>query len=485
MKKFTLLFTVFFALSSWVNANTVQPNPVKFKRQDSEHIKEVLEAWNKEKGDYLYESMATLVMHQQQPERPAGVNKTPFELLQTIDEQRIDRLDQIATEELENEKKSTKGKRESYYWENWRAYLRDTKCSTSQGISGGDPHNATYDGEKYDFQDAGDYLLTSSEDNTFMVQVQQYRLNESIALIGSTTMNINGDIVEFKSVEKPSQRKMISVNGEEIQNEETNILLPQGGVINYKNNKYVMKWPTGEEMQVSSRKFSGKELYNLYVSVPKCRQGYYGLLGNNDGDKNDLIVKESDLRDTMPLDRSSYTHDELFGKDRNSSKIQSQATRSAHYIAHNFGDTHQLDQKTSLFSIQKTDISDSVRYPSKPLNLAGLTDEQVQEGLKKAREAGVSDDDLYGAVYDYGYVGLEPVAYKDEYEKPKRSEKYHDPELNKEGTDLKNDQETNKQPVRVRPSVFIGTGVYYPHNPTISRPFPIKPSMGVSIPIRR
>ena len=479
MKKFLLLFAVLFALSTWTNA--IETNPVQFKRQDSDHIKQIFEAWDKEKGDYLYESMATLVMHQQQPERPEGMNKTPFELLQTMGEERIDRLDRIATDELENEKNATRGKRESYYWENWRAYLRDTKCGMTQGSSGGDPHNTTFDGEKYDFQNAGDYLLTSSDDNTFMVQVQQYRHDESISLIGGTTMNVNGDILEFKSVEsdeKARQRKMITVNGEEVQTEGTNLILPQGGVVDYKNKKYVVKWPTGEQMQVSTRKFQGNELYDLYVSVPKCRQDYYGLLGNNDGERNDFIIDKPDVNKDLSHDRSTYSHDELFGEGRKSPEVQDRTKRSARYIAHDFGDTHQLDEKTSLFSNQMTDIPDFVRYPSKPMSLDGLTDEQIEEGLRKAREAGVAEDDLYGAVYDYGYVGLDPVAYKDEYEKPKRTEKYKEPELEKE----EENQKANQQPVRIRPTVFLGTGVYYPSRPrnprTSSPPPPPRPSSG-------
>ncbi len=483
MKKFTLFISILFAsLLTW--ANNVQPNTVQFKRQDSDHIKQIFEAWNKDKGDYLYESMAALTMHQQQPERPNGVNKTPFELLQSMDEQRIDRLDRIATQELENEKKSKRGNRDSYYWEEWRTLLRNSKCDMNRASSGGDPHNKTFDGEKYDFQNAGDYLLSASKDNTFMVQVQQYRLDESISLIGGVSMNINGDILEFKSVEQANEKRTISINGEEVQNEKTDLVLPQGGIVNYKNKKYVVKWPTGEQMQVSTRKFKGKELYDLYIFVPECKQGYDGLLGNNDGIKNDLIRNPSDIDHAIVPDRTNHDQEELFGEKRHAPEVIDRTRKTAFYIAHDFGDTYQLNSKTSLFTNQMTDIPDEIRYPSKPLNLSGLTDDQIQEGLKRAKKAGVPKDELYGAVYDYGYVGLEPVAYKDEYEKPNRSEKYNEPKLDKEGERLKNAQEQPRtQPVRVYPRVFMGTGVYYPNryrNPRTSRPHPNRPTSRTS-----
>src|SRR5690554_7667887 len=78
-----------------------------------------------------------------------------------------------------------------------------------------------------------------------------------------------------------------------------------------------------------------------------------------------------------------------------------------------------------------TDIPDSVHYPTKLLTLAQLEDDQVEEGLRKAREAGVAEEDLYGAVYDYGHLGLEPIAYNDEYKAPKRSTMYKEPAIDK------------------------------------------------------
>src|SRR5690554_27634 len=455
MKYFTLILAQIFVFSMWAN---VQSETVPFERKDSDHIKEIMIAWDSNKGEYLYESVSALIMKQQQPERPQGLNQTSFELLKMMDEQRIDRIDRIAATELENERKSSKGDR--YYWEEWRAYIQSTKCNMSSGKSSGDPHMTTFDGENYDFQNAGDYLLTASEDNSFYVQTQQYRIKSNVALNGGVIMNINGDILEFRSVEKNGDEKMIHVNGEEIQTENTDLALPQGGIVKYERGKHMVKWPTGEQMSVSKRTFQKKWLFDLLVYVPSCNDNYYGLLGNNDNVRNDLVAYDPETGDEITNERQANSNDDLFGANRRAPEVMSRLESELYFITRKFGAVHQLDSTTSLFPNRMTELPDSVRYPKELLTLAQLEDEQVEEGLRKAREAGVSEDDLFGAVYDYGHIGLEPVAYNDDFTQPERSTKYKEPELNKDGDGLKTDEnnKTNQQ-IKIRPAIFIGTGV--------------------------
>lgn len=471
MKYFTLLLVQLFALSLWAN---IQSDPVTYERQDSEHIKEIMMAWDSNKGEYLYESIAAIIMKQQQPQRPQGLKQTSFELLQMMDEQRIDRMDRIAALELENERKTSRNN--EYYWEEWREYVQSTKCGLNRGKSSGDPHMTTFDGENYDFQNAGDYLLAASEDNSFYIQTQQYRIESNVALNGGVIMNINGDIVEFKSVNRNKDERFIHVNGEEIQIENADIVLPQGGVIEHKRSKHIVKWPTGEQMSVSRRRFQKKELFDLLVYVPSCNSGYYGLLGNNDGEKNDLVAYDPETGEKIEYARTANSNDDIFGANRRSGDVLERMNSELFFITRQFGSIYQLDSTTSLFPNRMTELPDSIRYPKELLTLAKLDDDQIEEGLRKAKEAGVAEEDLFGAVYDYGYLGLEPVAaYNDDITLPQRSTKYSDPVLNNEENKTKTDEHnrnkgnTNEQ-IRVKPSVFIGTGGRVISPPTRSRP---------------
>ncbi|HZH86506.1 MAG TPA: hypothetical protein VFD77_04250 [Brumimicrobium sp.] len=450
MRHSILLFIGLFMLTSLGN---VSAQKTLYKKQDSDHIKAIFEAWNEKSGDYLYESVAALVMHQQQPERPEGVYSTPFELLQSMNPDRIGRLKRAAELELEKEKALTRGKREAYFWQNWIDYIETSTCELQEGSSTGEPHMLTFDGERYDFQNAGDYLLSSSEDGTFMVQTQLFRrfTKDAWSLNGGVVMNVNGDIVEFRGTEAPIDGE-VYVNEVLISERNTTLNLPNGGTIrlnevaaknknrHVRGDRYVVKWPTGEHVRVGiirNFNFGDNEeverknvLYQLYVGVPKCRSDYSGLLGNNDGIKNDLVVNDTS---TINNDRSSYSDEELFGDLRNSPEVISKNERSCFYISRTFGDTYQLSEKTSLFPIQMTAISDSIRYPTRCVTLADASDEQIAEARRKSEEAGISRDEMYSTVFDYTYANIDP---KDQVDNPKPEEPIrtgsNEPVLNKD-----------------------------------------------------
>jgi hypothetical protein len=464
---------LFISLLTFSFLGNVNAQNVSFKKQDSEHIKNIFKAWNEEKGNYLYESVASLVMHQQQPERPEGINKTPFELLQTMHIDRINRLKRAANTELDNEKAASRGKRDAYFWQNWINYIETSSCEMQEGSSTGEPHMLTFDGERYDFQNAGDYLLSSSEDSSFEIQTQLFRRTSSAAwsLNGGVVANINGDIIEFRGTKMPIDGE-VYVNDKLIEQRNVTLNLPNGGTLrlneppkesknrHIRGDRFVVKWPTGEQMRLAIiRNFSFGDnkdtealnvLYQIYVGVPKCRNDYSGLLGNNDGVKNDLVVDDTS---TLNNDRSAYSDEELFGDLRHSKEVLTRMQNSFNYIAHQFGDTYQLDERSSLFQIQMTTISDSIRYPIECTTLADASDEQIAEGIRKSEQAGVSKDEMYSTVFDYAYANIDPKDQVDNPEtvQPKRPQT-NEPDLNKE-------EEQLNPIINKIPKVFPETGV--------------------------
>ena len=485
--KYILLFCInLFVFTLFANP---QPNNVPFKKQESKHIKEILKAWDNEKGIYLYNSMSALIMHQPQPKRPQGINQTPFELLKSMDIDRVYRLKKVANNELEKEKAAKRGKRSAYYWQNWINYLETTTCEMRRGSSTGEPHMLTFDGERYDFQNAGDYLLSASDDQTFEIQTQLFRryTNDSWSLNGGVAMNVNGDIVELKGTASPIDGE-VYINKELITQRNTTINLPQGGTIrlneppesnknrHIRGDRFIVKWPTGEQMRVAIiRNFSfgdKKEnqemniLYQLYVEVPQCKSNYSGLLGNNDGNKNDLVVDDTT---TLNNDRSALSDEELFGNRRHSPEVISQREKSCYYIAHPFANTFQLDKKTSLFSQQMTAIPDSVRYPNTCTTLANASDEQIAEGLRKSKEAGIQRDEMYSTVFDYAYANIEPKDQVDgeDFDEPERLNNNNAPDLNK---DEKKPSSVGNKTIRVTPNNNRESKPHIRTNPTKSRP---------------
>ena len=197
-----LLFGCMFTIPSQLMANA-SPDSIGFERLDSDHIKEIMTAWDDEEGPWLYESMAAIVMKESHPIRPATVSNTTFELIQKMDDGRVERVERAAETQLENERNASGDDRDTYYWEEWLRLLRSADCEMSSSSSNGDPHMKSYDGEKFDFQTAGDYLLTSSDDENFMIQTQQVRHNDNISVNGAAFLNVNGDAVEIFAQNKP------------------------------------------------------------------------------------------------------------------------------------------------------------------------------------------------------------------------------------------------------------------------------------------
>lgn len=460
MRVFTTLFTILIAFTTMASVSLA---PVKYKRQDSEHIKEIMKAWDAQKGEYLYESMAALIMHQAQPEKPKGVRETPYEMLQQMGDQRLDRLNRIAQQELETEQSARRGKRDAYYWQEWSSFLNSARCNTkNRGSSNGDPHMTTFDGEKYDFQNAGDYLLTGSSNNRFMIQTQQVRSSPTISQNGAVAMNINGDVVEFRGQDLEN-KGMIVINGEAMPGEGQSFTLPQGGEINFtKKRNYEVKWPTGEKADIRVRNGArGTKLFDVFVHVPSCNSDqYYGLLGDNDGSRsNDLEVTGNENEWGRIAAGTNFTRDELFGAGRRTPGVMSRQQERGNYISYVYSESFRLDKANSLFTDKMTDIADEVRYPEVHQTLAELSDEQVEEGIRRAQKAGISDDDLFGAVYDYGYLGIEPEVMDSDYDRVIKSEKTTEPKIDKDREKSKLEQGNQQNPVRVNPRVNIGRTV--------------------------
>lgn len=427
-----------------------------YEKGHSDHIQEIFEAWNESEGSWLYESMGALVMGEQHPERPMEVNNTTFELLQKMDENRIERIERIADTELENERNSSAEEQENYYWEEWLKLLRSAKCDMSDSRSSGDPHMTTFDGEKYDFQTAGDYLLTSSSTNNFLIQTQQVRHNEKISVNGAAFLDVNGDEIEIFAQNHPDEHKdkLMRINGMVIENEKSEVILEHGGVIRYENGRNVVSWPTGEQLHFSVREFQNSKLLDLTVFVPGCRSDYTGLLGDNNGDRtDDIAVRDENGNVTSSVEEIDRSFDALFGKDRNNKNTRDEQLARLNYLSKDFGNQYMLDEETSRFSNPMTDLADEDRYPSENLTLAEMTDEEVEEALNKCRSAGVREEDLFECAFDYGFVGLKPITYP-EYIAQDVITENSEPQIKKENN--------NNNDRNIAPTIRIGTGVFRP-----------------------
>ena len=382
---------------------------VPYQKQHNDHIQEIFKAWDEDKGEWLYNSLSSIVMQESFPKREGGASKTTYEYLSEFSNHRINRIVTAGEVALEKEKENTRNQ-EAYFWERWIQLVNSTSCETSQGRSNGDPHMTTFDGERYDFQTAGEYLLTESLINNFFIQTRQVRHNEMISVNGAMAVNVNGDIVSAYAQNFPDERtdKMIRINGEVLENDNEPVYLSNGGIIRKVRGRHVIFSPTGEQVHFKTRTFQESKLLDIDTFIPSCTEtaSHTGLLGNADGNRNtDLMVNEESDNRVAAVNRD---FENIFGPGRNNQQQRDSEVARLEFLSRDFGDQFIIDEETSIFENPMGELSDFERYPTKHLTLSDLDDKKVSKGLNICRNAGVSDDDMMGCVFDYGYVGLKP-----------------------------------------------------------------------------
>lgn len=467
MKSITLLFVIVFSFTA--TAHNIVSDTIKNTFEKTQ-IRNILSKWDATAGVYLFESVDAMVSDGSFPSRPASIKKTSFELLQVLNEATKTKLNDLIYQQIE---KRNISEREAQYWQKWDNLLNYSNCSMQRGRSHGDPHIVTFDKVQYDFQNAGDYLLIAALDKGFKIQTQQVRIDESIAVIDGVAMNVNGDIVEFGTYHDLNQPKLRRINNKVISSFGSTIYLAHGGIIDFNKGDFVVKWPTGEQLHISQRSFREKQLLDLSIYVPQCNSNYKGLLGNNDGKKNDLVVVTSSGR---KLQRGEVPQEDayVFGEKRNSSFVRNKKEREAYFITHTFGDQFIVREGESIFYQPMTDVTDNIRYPREVLSLHKLTDKEIQIGLKKAREAGVKQENFYAAVYDYGYLGIEPIAFENKYEPPVRTMQPKNEDVPKIPIDKRKTTQENKSPTGADVIRDIGRNLSVPIiiNSTTRRHYP-------------
>lgn len=441
-----------------------------FKKQHSDHVKEIFEAWNADKGSWLYESIGALVMQEQIPERITNLKRTPFELVSEMSDNRKNRILNAADVALEEERSQSDA--DQYFWEEYIRFIRSTECEVRQGRSNGDPHISTYDGAKYDFQTAGEYVLTRSTVNDFTVQTRQVRHTDKISVNGAAVVNVNGDRVSIYAQDFPDEFTdvPVRVNGMVLDEKFETYLLDNGGVIRFENNRYVIHAPTGEQVHSRTRTFQGSALLDLDIFVPACEETMEGLLGNADGNPDtDLVVRESsDDGETaldFPVDR---TYDAVFGTGRHEKGQRNAEVARLNFLSRDFGNQFIVDTTSSLFEVPIGILPEALRFPAENLTLSELDDEELEKALAVCRDAGVAEDDLMECVFDYGYIGLNPELPAI-YIAPNEPRELGLPEKNVKKTNDDKEQRNST----IRRGIGIGTGggvVTQPRRNTTTRP---------------
>ncbi|MEH1163769.1 VWD domain-containing protein [Micromonospora sp. CPCC 205539] len=249
------------------------------------------------------------------------------------------------------------------------------RCANSNG----DPHLLTFDGLRYDFQAAGEFVLARSTKDDFEVQARQtmFPASSVVSVNSAVAVRVAGDRVGvYATPDGPVTR----VNGAAPTSGPAGVKLPHGGTVTTEYDGTVtVDWPDGARLHVRPIGVWGM---SVSVSAPDGRAGALeGLLGDHDGNPgDDLIV-------------------------RNGAKLAQPPTFEALYPG--FADSWRVEAGRSLFDYepgQDTGTFTDRRFPQRSLTVGDLPNRATAELI--CRRAGVTDPQtLADCALDVGLTG--------------------------------------------------------------------------------
>jgi RHS repeat-associated protein len=154
----------------------------------------------------------------------------------------------------------------------------------------GEPHLRTGNGGTFDFQAVGEFLVASSSDGTFIVQVRQEPLypQADVAINTAVAANVNGDRVGVYTKE-PS---FLVINGTPNNQAELLQRLPHGGTIRRHGVSVAIEWPDGSRLTTMQL---GRLLNYAFEPSARVAPSLSGLVpsARRGGDRNSFVGRDN------------------------------------------------------------------------------------------------------------------------------------------------------------------------------------------------
>ncbi|MEM7095249.1 MAG: VWD domain-containing protein [Actinomycetota bacterium] len=239
------------------------------------------------------------------------------------------------------------------------------------------PNLATFDGRRYIFHGAGDYVLTESLDDDFAVHVRFSRMNSTTVSFNRAIAATVGDSVISFGDDAASMAwdpSIVRLDGEVITPTASPQALPGGASIAIVNQMFQVDWPDGSYLRVGLRV---ADPWALFVGQDRWGR-VQGMLGNANGDRND---------DLVAADGAAF--------DYNSMEL---------YTI--FGASWLLDETTTLFESELLPIDRLPIIPSAVITLADLPPSAVAWADELCRNAGIQEGaGLAECIFDVALTG--------------------------------------------------------------------------------
>lgn len=254
----------------------------------------------------------------------------------------------------------------------------DESCAETNG----DPHLRTFDGLRYDFQAAGEFVAAqSTKDDQLIVQVRQvpwYKsrlasVNESIA------MQVGSDRVE---VRMDGYKPRLIINSKEV--DLKNHDLPGGGTVTSQSKYIGVTWPDGSKVYL--RTIGSFGLHTVVKPAAKYKGLLKGILGDADGNPS------NDLRTQNNSDAIEPVFEQLYPA---------------------YADSWRVSSESSLFTYRPGESTETYTdrdFPDAEATAENIAGREAAEAM--CRRLGVTQPDvLQNCIVDLAITGRPEFAY--------------------------------------------------------------------------
>jgi len=171
------------------------------------------------------------------------------------------------------------------------ADFAEGKCLLLCGNS--DPHERTGDGLRFDFQGAGEFLISSSPDKDVLIQarMEPYGTSTLVTLGTAVAASAAGDRVAVYANDKTP----LTIDGKVETRPDLSVRLPHGGIVERHGSLVTIDWPGGSRLGVTR---VGGHLDFSFDPDAATAPTLAGLLGSADGDAtNDFTTRDGTVID--------------------------------------------------------------------------------------------------------------------------------------------------------------------------------------------